>query len=547
MRVMNFSYLLEKEGKKRALAPWAGDALALLAAFGILGRRWRSMIKFFSGEDLKRVDFVYKMYYPVFLVKCGEYVVPVDGMALSRVRVDEYSETDGGYELFGVKALDLPLVKEAELKISEWIVATTKEEIEDGYAVSPVLEEAEANRVAKEFARIYYATEGFAERVKLAISAAEASFEEGAKQIVEEYNSLLAEYDGRVARKNEEIEGLLTGAEKKMVEELEAEIKKDLEALREERKDLNRALKESQEELRTINRNLQGCEGRRWTAEREIQMAENRLRGLISKKGRIGEGREGFDGLKNTIGELKGTERALERLRRDINGLVEEAARLKARRSDLQKKIEALQAELDRNAEKERLMPSREDMERRKINESFAKRRELLMQELNELLSEKDRRLLEIKTRENKLRRENERYRGRLNVIFETLEGELKRLRELLWRDGELLEAEVEILYIPFYLVSTDKKLSVVEPPLLIRGHGGAERKKRIIGMGGALGLIEGDWNTLSVLLYEARETFDLLNEKNRGRILRGIEALKEIKALGRTQEAILLKGCISK
>jgi hypothetical protein len=544
---MNFSYLLEKEGKKRALAPWAGDALALLEAFGILGKRWRSMIKFFSGEDLKRVDFVYKMYYPVFLVKCGEYVVPVDGMALSRVRIDEYSETDVGYELFGVKALDLPLVKEVEFKISEWIVATTKEEIEDGYAMPPVLEEAEANRIAKEFARIYYATEDYAERVKLAISSMEASFKEGAKQVVEEYNSLLAEYDGRVARKNEEIESLLTGAEKKMIEELEAEIKRGLEALREERKDLNRALKESQDELRTINRNLQECESKRWTVEREIQMAENRLRGLISKKERVEEGKEGFDGLKNTIGELGETEKALERLRRDLNGLVEEAARLKARQLDLQKKVEVLQAELDKNAEKERLMPSRGDMERRKINERFAKGRELLIQELNELLSEKDRRLLEIKARENKLRRENVREGGRLNVIFETLEGELKRLRELLWRDEELLGTEVEILYIPFYLASADKKLSVMEPPLLIRGHGRVERQKRMRGVRDALGLIEGDWNTLFVLLYEARETFDLLNEKNRGRILRGIEALKEIKALGRAQEAMLLKGCISK
>ena len=547
MRVMNFSYLLEKEGKKRALAPWAGDALALLEAFGILGKRWRSMIKFFSGEDLKRVDFVYKMYYPVFLVKCGEYVIPVDGMALSRVRVDEYSETDGVYELFGVKVFDLPLVKEAEFKISEWIVATTKEEIEDGYAMAPVLEGAEANRIAKEFARIYHATENYTESVKSAISTMETSFKEGEKQIVDEYNSLLAEYDERVARKNEEIESLLTGAEKKGVEELEAEIKRGLEALREGRKDLNLALKESRDELRNINRNLQECESKRWTAERKIQMAEDKLRALISKRRRIEKGKESFDGLKNTVGELEETEKALEQLRRDLNGLVEEAAKLKARQSDLQKKIEELQAELDRNAEKERLMPSREDMEMRKINESFAKRRELMIQELNELLSKKDRRLLEIRARENKLRRENEREGRRLNVIFETLEGELKRQRELLWRDGELLETEVEILYIPFYLVSTDKKLSVVEPLLLIRGHGGAEHQKGMRGMRGILGLIEGDWNTLSMLLYEARETFNLLNEKNRGRILRGIESLKEIKALDRTQEAILLKGCVSK
>jgi len=538
---------VKKDATRRALTSATGDALALLEAFGILGKRWGSMMKFFSGEDLKRVDFVYKLYYPVFLVKCGEYVVPIDGLALSRVRIDEHSETDGGYELFGVKVFDFPLVKEAEFKISEWIMATTKEEIEDGYAMAPVMDGDEAIRIAKEFTRIYHATESYMERVKSAINSTEGRFKDGLKQIIEEYNNLHAEYDGRVTRKNEEVEGLQTRTEETMIKELEAEIKREQETLREERNNLNCELKESQDELRTINSRLQDCDSRRRTGDKEIQTVEDRLKALISKKARVEEGRESFDGLKSTVGELEETKKAFERLRRDLNGLVEESEKLKTRQSKLQKKVEGLQVELDRNSEKERLIPSREDMKRRRINESFSERRRILILELNGLLSEKERRLLEIRARENKQRRENEMERKRLNVIFEALDGELKRLRELLWSNGEMLETKVEILYIPFYLISTDKKLRVLEPPLLIRGYKRVEHQKRIRGIGGALGLIEGDWNTLSVLMYEARETFNLLNEKNRGRILRGIESLKKIKALSRTQEAMLLKGCISK
>ena len=544
---MNFSFYVKKDGTRRALPSSAGDTLALLETFGILGKRWGSMINFFSGKDLKRMDFVYKLYYPVFLVKSGEHVVPIDGIALSRVRIDEHSETNRGYELFGMRVFDFPLVKEAEFKISEWIMATTKEEIEDGYAMAPVMDGDEALRIANEFTRIHHATESYREKVKSEINSTEGHFKNGLEQIIEEYNHLHAEYDGKVTLKNAEIESLLTGTEESVIKELEAEIKREQETLREERNNLNRALKESQDELRAINSNLQDCDSKRNTRDEEIQKVEDKLNALISKKARVEEGRESFDGLKGTVSELEETKKAFEQLKMDLNGLIEESEKLKTSQSKLQKKVEELKVELDRTSEKERLIPSREDMKRRGITESFAERRRILIHGLNELLSEKERRMLEIRAREKKLRRENERERKRLNVIFEALDGELKRLNELYWSNGEMLENKVEILYIPFYLISTDKKLHVLEPPLLIRGYKRVEHQKRMVGIGGALSLIEGDWNTLSVLMYEARETFNLLNEKNRGRILRGIEALKKIKAISRTQEAMLLRGCISK
>jgi regulator of replication initiation timing len=544
---MNFAFYVKKDGIRRALPSSAGDTLALLETFGILGKRLGSMINFFSGKDLKRVDFVYKLYYPIFLVKCGEHVVPIDGMALSRVRIDEHSETDGGYELFGVRVFDFPLVKEAEFKISEWIMATTEEEIEDGYAMAPVMDGDEAIKIAKEFTRIHHETVRYREKVKSQLNSIEEHLKDELEQIIEEYNHLHAEYDGKVTQKNTEIEGLLTGTEESMIKELEAEIKKERETLREGHGNLNRVLKESQDELRTIDSRLQDCDSKRNTWDEEIQKVEKRLKALIAKKAKVEEGRESFDGLKGTVGELEEAKKTFEQLKMDLNGLVEESEKLKTDQSKLRKKVEELQVELDRTSEKERLIPSREDMKRRGINESFAERRRILIQGLNELLSEKERRMLEIRAKENKLRRENERDRKSFNVIFEALDGELKRLKELLWSNGEMLENKAEILHIPFYLISTDKKLHILEPPLLIRGYKRVEHQKRMRGIGGALSLIEGDWNTLSVLIYEARETFNLLNEKNRGRILRGIESLKKIKAISRTQEAMLLKGCISK
>lgn len=544
---MNFSFCVQRDGTRRALTSVTGDTLALLEVFGILGKRWRSIMKFFSGEDLKKVDFVYKMYYPIFLAKCGEHVVPIDGMALSRLRIDEHSKTDGEYELFGVKVFDFPIVKEAEFKISEWIMAITKEEIEDGYAMPPIIEVDEAIRIAKEFDRIYNATESYTERVKLAINSTEEHFKDGLKQIIEEYNDLQTEYNGRLAQKNAEIENLQTGTEETMIKELKAEIRKEQKILEEERNNLSNILKECQDELRTINSRIQDCDNKRNALYEEIQKIEDKLKALISKKTRVEEGKNNFDSLKSTVGELEETKKLVEQLRRDFKGLIEESERLKTNQSKLKKKVEEIQLELEKDSEKERLIPSKEDMKKRRIIESFAERRRILIQELNELLSEKERRLLEIRTKENKQRRENERERNRLNSIFEALDGELKGLRELLWGNGAMLETEVEILYIPFYLISMDKKLHILEPPLLISGYKRVEHQKMIRGIGSALGIIEGDWNTLSILMYEARETFNLLNEKNRGRILRGIESLKKMKAISKIQEAMLLKGCISK
>ncbi|MEM3366644.1 MAG: hypothetical protein QXM93_09530, partial [Candidatus Methanomethyliaceae archaeon] len=51
-----------------------------------------------------------------------------------------------------------------------------------------------------------------------------------------------------------------------------------------------------------------------------------------------------------------------------------------------------------------------------------------------------------------------------------------------------------------------------------------------------------GSWEVLSVILFEAREVFDILSKRNRNRILEGISILKEVGGINSLQEAILLK-----
>ena len=81
MRVINFAFLQRKDGTKKALPPEAGDALVLLQAFNVLGKKWRSVFRLFL-EDKSKIEFVYKMYYPIYLIREGDAVVAVDAMML---------------------------------------------------------------------------------------------------------------------------------------------------------------------------------------------------------------------------------------------------------------------------------------------------------------------------------------------------------------------------------------------------------------------------------------------------------------------------------
>jgi len=531
--VMNFAFYVKDGEKKRALSPMAGDVLALMEALDILRGRWRNTVRFFfEDETQKRINFVYKLYYPILLVREGDNVIPIDGMNLHKMRVNDYLKTDRGYEVMNVRVYELPVVEEGEgFRLSEWIIASAKGEIDDGFALPPALQEHEARDAAHEFLRLLRRTEERATRIRAEIAGAEGEFKEALRQKSEDYARIESAYEEKIRRKRDEIEGLIAD-EERIITESRREGVRVVAELSGECRRLSDDIATLRKEIAALNEKYAECE-RRWDeARKELDRSEARFKEIVEKAGA-----ERGAGQDRSAVQVEEALRGIEGLRKKVEALREEGDGMRERREQLARRLADLERELPSWQERERLITVREDLEAKRVRGDLARKRESLPRELLDLISERNRALLELKTNESRIKREYEREIGRMKLSLEAVEAELKRNRDVLIRDDRI--AGIETLYIPFYLVSSRERLSVVEPPIVIRG-GRAEESKGTGIIGAALRHIEGDWTTLSTL-EEAREIFNVLSEGNRDRVLKGIEELEEIGALGRIQKFILL------
>ncbi len=542
--VMNFAFYSEKEGTKRALDPAAGDAVALLEVLGILGKGWQNVHKLFV-EDTRRVDALYKVYYPIFLIKSSGAVVPVDGLGLSRMRACEYLRSGRRYCLLETKSFEFPIIDQSISRLFDWFVATSEAEIDDGFAMPPLLDEAGAKEAADEFSRIYRYTKGEIERVRSEMEAQDIGFIEESGRIAEERKKLETNYAEKIAGKNQEIESLLEDAEVKVLREIKDDLKKSADALLAESREIVKGLNDAKEELRRTMAESDEWKRRLDEVDGEIGARRAKIRELMARKER--EEAEGkVDALRETIKEVDEDRKRLKELDLQSSAYAEKAEAAKARQAELCKKIDELQASLQSNLERRRILPSKGDLVDRKIAECFAKRRENLIKDLNQLLLEKERVLLEAESKEKQLLNDHREKKERLKQMLEMLEDEIKRLEGLVLEGEGLPSSDVALVYVPFYLVSIDKKLGAIEPPLVI-GKGGRIQHHEKSMMEGIVDLIERDWKTLSLLLYEAKETFDVLDGRNRERILKGIEALRGMGLISRVEEAVLIRKCFSR
>jgi len=153
-------------GQRKRCRREAGDALVLLKVFNVMGKKWRSVFRLFQ-EDKSKIDFVYKMYYPIYLIKEGDAVVAVDGMALHSHRVSEYLGGSEDYQLYALKTYELPLIGDGKgISLSEWNAAAYDMEINDGLALWPALDESKAKNVADGLYNIYLKTKNSALNIK---------------------------------------------------------------------------------------------------------------------------------------------------------------------------------------------------------------------------------------------------------------------------------------------------------------------------------------------------------------------------------------------
>jgi len=541
MRLMNFGFSVEKDGSLRALPNPAGDVLALLEAIGILGKKWRSFSGFISEDSLEKVNFLSKIYYPIYLVHEGKYVIPIDGMGFHKLKVKEFAEFHQEYLIHSSKTYDLPLI--GNDKLLRWLNSTVEGKIGDGYAIPPVLTKEEAIFAAKEFVRIYTSLKDHLDKLTSSLETNERRLREDLEKIRVEFRRIDEECGRKIAEKNIQIEGLLSGSENEIIRKIREEFQRRKELLSNERKSLEKLVKNLMGELNSIGDRIDKIKKDINQFREEIARAEARREKLKLKKKRVEENIEKFDDIRSIIKELEECEKLIEVNKRNEEKSLEDFSELEEQRDRTFKRVEEVQKRISSLVEEEKILPSKEDLELRRAREEFVMKRREMVKELDAICAERDRALWNLRVKESKLKLEYKKFKDLTESTIKLLEEELGKIRSYIWKGVELNE-DVELLYVPYYITYKNERLTLIEPPIVMKGF---KRVEKFKGVGLSREAVEEalvSWEVLSVILFEAKEVFDVLSKKNRSRILEGISILKEVGAVGRMHEAILLKRC---
>ncbi|MBC7113419.1 MAG: hypothetical protein H5T34_05335 [Candidatus Methanomethyliales bacterium] len=541
MRLMNFGFSVEKDGSLRALPNPAGDVLALLEAMGILGKKWGSFLGFISEDKLERIDFLYKIYYPIYLVREGKHVIPIDGMGLHKFRVKEFTEFDHKYVVQLSKTYDLPLI--GNEKLLSWMNCAVEGRIEDGYAIPHVLTREEAIFAAKEAIRIYVNLKEYLGKLTSSLESSETRLREELEKIRDEYKRINEEYGRKIAEKNIQIEGLLSGSENEIIRKIKEEFQRRKELLRNERKSLEKLVKNLMGELRSIESRMEKIKSGIHQFREEIVRGEARRERLKLEKKMIDENIEKFDNVRNIIKELEECEKLIEENKRNEEKSLENLSELEKQRDRTLKRVEEVQKRISMLVEEEKVLPTREDLELREAREEFVMKRRAMVGELDAICTERDRALWNLRVRESRLKLEYKKFKDFTESTIKVLEEELGKIRSYIWKDMELNE-DVELLYIPYYITYKNDRLTLIESPIVMDGFKKLEDFKDFGLSRDVVEEVFGSGDVLPVILFEAKEVFNILSKKNRSRVLEGISILKEVGAIGRMQEAILLKRC---
>ncbi len=545
LRVINFAFLQRKDGTRKALISEAGDALVLLQVFNVLGKKWRSVFRLFF-EDKSKIDFVYKMYYPIYMIKEGDAVVAVDAMMLHSYRISEYLGGSEDYQLYALKTYELPLIGDSKcMSLSEWNVAAYDMEIKDGLALWPALDESKAKNVADGLYNIYLKTKNSALNLRKNIDEMERKYKSDTEPLASEYGLLQKDYEEKIAQKNQEIENLVANVEKSVIKEFRTELEKKMDSLKNERDFIERTLKDVRSNSAEIEKAISKAYEERERAKNEIAKLENAIVSMGSKKGKIESDTDKLLEIKNIVMEREAMKKEKDRLTERVFTLIEEISDLKEKQSKVNKKIRLFETDLSKIIEKEKLLPSNEDLERKKIEECFLKRREFVIKELDDLIAKKERALLELKTKMNEKRMAYVRQKALLEDVYRKAEEELGKYKELFMK-ADTVQGEIEVIYVPFYLVSRDQKMSIIEPPIVLKENGKEVRCDKINVTDQVVSYIEGNWDNIAVILFESRELFDILNSKNRDRLKNGIAVLRNMGAVNKVQLSIITNGGLS-
>lgn len=528
---MNFAYVRFKDGMSRALSPDQYDVIAILEASDSLRKRWRSVLKLFR-EEKKRIEFIFRIYYPVYLVRLEGKIVAVDGLGVHENHFSEDSLADG--MMLSSKTVFEPVFGTDLCNwLGEWHdMASEVEEIRNGFALPPMISKEDAKNVALEVKRIHDFNLKTVKKIEGKISELNEQYNKVLLGLVEEQKAFLENFDKKISLKSTEIEGLETYSEMNMIRELKTNYSKKLESIKKQKAEVEQMRHKTAEKISELQSEKAKLLSLKNSLSSKIASLSLRLEKLHDEKQRLNSQGDNPKVISENIINSEKVRRELDNLQRGLESCVSKFNQISSEVSMLNESLNGLDRQLETLNEKERLLPSKEEEEVNKVRMCFAGRRENLVKELMELTEEKEKGLTEIKTRERQERAKHNNELRRLQFLLAKSKEDFQAVESIMLQDEVEAEWELETLYIPFYVYSIEGDFRILEPQILIEEGGKIVKSGGTCLVRGGLEHLQANWDALSLLLFKARDNFNLLSLQNRRRIISAAESLRSMRVI---------------
>lgn len=532
---INFAYLRLKDGTSRALSQDQSDAIAILEASDALRKRWSGLLKIFR-EERRRIDFIFRIYYPVYLVRHEGKMVAVDGMGLQESYFNE-DRLEDGMTLYSRVAFRPVFGANLCNWLERWPEAVSKiEEIRNGFALPPEISKEEAENIAIHVKRVYDLNLETVKKLENEISEMNEVYNKDLLGIYEEQKTLLDNFDKKISLKSAEIEGLETYSEMKMIKEVKANFVKKLESIKKQKAETEKMKHETLKKISELEDEKSELLSLKSSTQSKISSLNLRLEKLNDEFQKFKSLGSDPKAIRNNLIDSGKTRRELESLQKDLEGCASRFNQISKEISRLKDGLDGLERQLANLNEKESLLSSKQEEEVNEIRFCFASRRGNLVKELLELTEEKEKALTEIKTRERQIRAKFKKDICRLHFLLDKSREDLKALESILIDSEKDAEWKLEMLLIPFYVYSIDGNSKIIEPQIHIKVGGKVERSGGTCLVQRGLDYLQSNWDVLSTLLFKAKQSFNLLSFENRKRIILAAESLRSMRVINDLQ-----------
>jgi len=528
---MNFAYVRSRDGTIRALSQDQCDVIAILEASDTLRKRWRSALKLFR-EERKKVDFIFKIYHPVYLVRLEGKIIAVDGMGVQERCINQ--DSIGDDMALSTKSVFRPVFGVDLCKwLAEWEETTSEtEEIRGGFALPPVITKEDAKRIAREVKSIHDLNLETVQKLENRISVMNEEYNKALLGLVEEEKSLLENYDKKISLKSAEIEGLETYSEMKMISELKANFDKKLESIKKQKAEIEQARHKTLKSISGLESEKAKLILLKNSLSSKISSLNLKLEKIHEEMQRLKPNGNDPKAVSQHLVDSEKTRREIDNLNRELESCVSRFNQISGEIAKMTDSLNDLDRQLANLNEKESLLPSKMEEEVNKVRNCFAGRRENLVKELMGLTEEKERALAEIRARERQERTKYNKELCRLQFLIAKAKEDLRALDSLMLQGEADAEWELEMMLIPFYVYSIEGDLRIIEPQIHFAEGGKVVKSGGACLVMGGCEHLQGNWDALSVLLFKARERFNLISIENRSRIISAAESLRSMRVI---------------